>query len=117
MQGKSLYDFYEHAVLPQFGVAAVGISWSGSQNTGPDESVHYFSVGGSDFALIFEDYDGLGRNDAYIRENVLEHHVDYEFVNPASNSGCLPSYDGFRLPAPSKYCKNVTGNFTLIKLL
>ena len=116
MHDKSLYDFYECTVLPQFGLKNVAITWSGSQQTGPDEFAHYFKLNKIDYALIFEDYDGSGRDDDYIRENVLERHTDYEFVEPTSDTGSSPTYDGFHLPAPSMYCENVTGSFTLIKM-
>lgn len=117
MKDKSLHDFYQHTVLPQFSIKSVSIVWTGCQQTGPDEFAHYFKLNTVDYALIFEDYDGLGRNDDYIREHVLEHHASYAFVNPTSDTSKFPTYDGFRLPAPSQYCENVTGNFTLLKLL
>ena len=117
MRNESLYDFYRHAVLPQFGLKDVNAAWSGSQQTGPDEFAHYFKLDGTEYALIFEDYDGCGRSDEYIREQVLEHHANYEFVQPTSQTDRAPTYDGFRLPAPCMYCVNITGSFTLIKLL
>jgi hypothetical protein len=116
MNGKSLYNFYEYAVLPQFGVKNTIITWNGSQQTGPDESVHYFSVNNTSYALIFEDAGGLGQNDDYIHENVLEQHSSYSFVQPIAATSSAPSYDGFHLPAPYQYCENVTGSFTLLLL-
>lgn len=114
---EALYAFYTHAVLPQFGIQGVTITWNGSQATGPDESAHYFTVDCVDYALIFEDFDGLGRNDAYIRENVIGHHSSYSFVQPIASSATPPSYDGFNLPTPYQYCENITGTFTLIQLV
>lgn len=117
MREESLYDFYEHVVLPQFGFKDLALNWDGSQRTGPDEMAHYFAVDGTDYALIFEDAGGLGQNDAYIRQYVLEHHSSYSFVKPIAASGSSPSYDGLQLPAPCQYCENITGIFTLLKLI
>lgn len=116
MNGKSLYDFYEQVVLPQFGIKNTDIIWSGSQQTGPDESVHYFSIDNTNYGLIFEDAGGLGQNDEYIRENVLEQRSSYIFIQPIAATNSAPSYDGLHLPAPYQYCENVTGSFTLISM-
>lgn len=117
MHEDSLHDFYKYAVLPQFGIKNVPIIWQGSHDTGPDETAHYFKLKEQDYVLIFEDYDGNGRNDAYIKDNVLEYSSLYEFIKPTSQTSNSPSYNGFKLPAPSMYCSGVTGTFTLIKLL
>lgn len=116
MKQDSLYNFYEHAVLPQFGIQDEKITWSGSHRAGGDEFVHYFMQGVIEYALVFEDHVGLGKNEDFIREHVLDNHSGYEIVEPQSQTSDMPSYDGFRLPAPSRYCENVTGNFTLIQL-
>lgn len=116
MNDSSLHEFYEHVVLPQFGIKNTAITWGGSQQIGPDESAHYFVAKGTDYALIFEDAHGLGQNDEYIREHVLERHISYSFVEPIAATEPSPSYDGLHLPAPYQYCKNVTGSFTLIEM-
>ncbi len=51
MDGKSLHDFYERFLLPQFGIKDVQIEWAGSEEVGPDEVVHYFSQNSEDYAL------------------------------------------------------------------
>lgn len=116
MTDKTLCEFYANAVLPQFGMKDFYVTWTGSQQAGPDEFIHYFKINNIDYALIFEDYDGIGRNDDFIRENVLERHTKYEYVEPISATSQSPTYSGFRLPPPSQYCENVTGSFTLLKL-
>jgi hypothetical protein len=117
MEKNSLYNYYQHAVLPQFGIKDTEVNWTNSRRVEADEFVHYFFASSDAFALIFEDYDGLGRNDSFIREHILDDYKGYEFVEPHSATDSAPTYDGFRLPAPSQYCENVTGNFTLLKLL
>ena len=41
MTNEALYDFYKYTVLPQFGLKDADITWAGSQQSGPDEFVHY----------------------------------------------------------------------------
>ena len=110
MEGKSLYDFYERVVLPQFGVEGA-VLWHRSELVGPDETAHYFSVGKQGYILIFEDYCMLGKDPLYIREHVTTE--KYRFVQPVSKTYDPPSW-GFRLLAPYHYCANVTGTFTLL---
>jgi hypothetical protein len=116
MQDKPLYVFYEKAVLPQFGIKDTAITWDGSQDVGPDETVHYFQIGKQQYALVFEDYDGKGRDSAFIKEHVAIRSPKFTFVEPEAETNSSPSYDGFRLPTPYQYCHNVTGTFTLLKL-
>lgn len=104
-------------MLPQFGLDGEQVAWGGYRRIEGDEFVHYFSRQGSDYALIFEDHDGLGRNDQFIKEHILGAYAAYEFVNPISMTGNAPTYDGFRLPTPSVYAEGVTGSFTLLQLL
>lgn len=113
----SLHAFYAYAVLPQFGIDQTQIKWESAEALGGDESLHRFEVDRQTYALIFEDYDGLGRNDAFIQDKVLQDGKSYEFVEPVSSSGSAQTYDGFRLPSPSRYCPNITGSFTLIRFI
>jgi hypothetical protein len=117
MNPATLHQFYQFAVLPQFAMQDCHISWGESKLGDGDEAIHYFACEGAEYALIFEDYDGLGRNDAYIRHHVLGRFAAYEFVKPTSATNKAPTYDGFRLSTPSVYCDGVTGNFTLLRLL
>ena len=115
MQGKSLYEFYEKVLLPQFGIENVSIEWSNSDDVGPDETVHYFSTNTADYALIFEDYGGFGRDEKFVKENVKLKTDSFEYVHPTSHTDYAPSYP-VKFPVPSKYCVNVTGMFTLVNL-
>lgn len=122
MHGKSLYDFYEKFLLPQFGIGDNPIEWASSEDIGSDETVHYFSTYSSnltiypeDYALIFEDYVGLGSTESFVREHVKLKNNSFEYVNPTSYSDSAPSYN-VTFPTPSKYCVNVTGAFTLVLL-
>ena len=115
MEGKSLYDFYESFLLPQFGIKDVKVEWSDSEDVGPDESIHYFSANANDYALIFEDCGGFGCADYWVKENVKLKDGNFEYVNPTSNSNHAPSYR-VKFPTPYQYCVNVTGSFTLVKL-
>ena len=115
MNGKSLYNFYENVLLPQFGIRDTQIEWNSSEDVGPDEVVHYFSANSEDYALIFEDYDGLGRTETFVIENVKLKSDDFEYVSPTSHSDVPPSYP-VKFPPPYQYCVNVTGTFTLVKL-
>lgn len=115
MDGKSLYDFYEKLLLPQFGIKDMQVEWNSSEDVGPDEVVHYFSANSEDYALVFEDYDGLGRTEAFVKENVKLKSDTFEYVNPSSHTDVPPSYQ-IKFPTPYQYCVNVTGTFTLVKL-
>lgn len=115
MNGKAVYKFYERVLLPQFGIKDVLIEWKGSDDVGPDEMVHYFSTSASAYALVFEDYDGLGRMESFIRENVKLRGDNFEYVLPVSYSDFSPSYP-IKFPTPYQYCDNVTGMFTLVRL-
>lgn len=115
MESPSLYQFYEKVVLPQFGIKNAAIDWKDSQNI-VNESVHYFQIDKQSYALIFEDFDGKGRDPAFIREYVAIRSPKYSFVNPTAQATNPPSYDGFQLPTPFEYCFNVTGTFTLLEL-
>src|SRR2546428_189792 len=81
MEGKSLYDFYERAVLPQFGIEDT-VVWHRSESVGRDEVAHNFSVGKQWYILIFEDYGGLGKDPFYIEQHVTTE--KYRFVEPVS---------------------------------
>lgn len=116
MHGKPLYTFYEKAVLTQFGIKNMQITWEGSQDIGPDETVHYFSIGKQTYALMFEDYGRKGQDTAFIKEHVAIRNPNFKFVEPKAGTSNPPSYDGFHLPVPYHYCHNVTGTFTLIEL-
>lgn len=117
MEQDSLYNFYEHAVLPQFGINDPSIVWRGSRRVEGDEFAHSFQSQGQDYILFFEDYADGPLSEAYIEKNLLPSGATFNFIEPTSHSNIPPSYDGFRLAAPSQYCENVTGVFTLLKLV
>jgi hypothetical protein len=116
MDKKFYQEFYTKAVLPQFGFNDAKVAWGAHKRVGPDEFAWAFEIDGTDYILIFEDYDGLGRHEEYIRENVTGK-AKFTFVEPTSKSLVAPSYNGFKLPVPYKYIEHITGTFTLIKLL
>lgn len=115
MDGKSLYDFYEKALLPQFGIKDQQIVWKGSSVAGPDEEVHYFAVASDEYALIFEDAGGLGSNEAFVKEVVDLPNGKFEYIKPISHSDYSLSYP-ITFPVPYDYCYNITGMFTLVKI-
>jgi len=110
-----IYDFYEHAVLPQFGYKNRQTVWTESYRIEADEFAHAVDIDSVPHILIWEDYQGLGSNVDFLKDHVTNG-ASFEFIEPLSQTGAFPSYDGFRLPTPSQYCENVTGTFTLIKL-
>lgn len=114
---QTLHKIYTYLILPQFGINNCDITWQPAEILGPDESLHHFYTLNRSFALIFEDYQGLGSNERFIADKVLKSDQPCKLVVPISTTTISPFYDGLRLPAPSQYCKNVTGSFTLIKLL
>jgi hypothetical protein len=114
---EALHAFYAHAVLPQFGLHRHDIAWQPAQELDGDESLHRFSTDERSFALIFEDHQGLGNNEAFIKNTALDDGASFRFIAPISETSISPSYDGFRLPAPSQHCHNATGTFTLIEVL
>ena len=113
---RTLYDFYTHAVLPQFGITDATVIWQDTEQLGPDEFLYRFRIDNERYALVYEDYDGLGRADAFIREKVVHEGQDYQFVQPVSQSNTNPSYDGFKLRPPSQYIEGITGTLTLIRI-
>lgn len=114
MQGEHLYNYYEQAVLPQFGLNTPPYEWLESRRIAGDEIVHIFRVGEQKYTLLFEDYAGSALSGDYVREHIIDSSGSFDFVEPTSQSSMPPSYDGFKLAAPSRYCENVTGIFTLI---
>lgn len=101
--------------MPQFGIKDKEINWDESEDVGPDEVVHYFSIGVDDYALIFEDFGGLGSSEAFVKEHVKLKNGSFEYVAPTSHTDNSPSYP-VKFPTPYQYCVNVTGTFTLVKL-
>lgn len=115
---RELYAFYAYAVLPQFGIEEIEIHWETTEALDDDDvSIHRFNTDQGSYALIFEDYDGFGRNESCIKDYILSDDQRFEFILPLSATESSPSYDGFHLPPPSKYCADITGTYTLIKLL
>ncbi|HKX72938.1 MAG TPA: hypothetical protein VJM32_02915 [Candidatus Saccharimonadales bacterium] len=119
MADEHLQSFYTSAVLPQFGIEDDAITWEASRELGPDELTFRFKSEGQTYVLIFEDYFGLGRSEDFIKEHLDFSKGEYEFMPPlsAEDKDRLPSYVGFKLPVPFKYCEGVTGTFTLLKVL
>ena len=109
------HQFYEYVLLPQFGMEDGGFNWKRCEVVGPDEKVHYFTFKEIDFALIYEDYDGLGRTSKFIEDNVKLVHSHFEYIQPTSKSDVAPSYP-VKFPAPSKFADSITGMFTLVRI-
>lgn len=85
MEGTPLYEFYSKALMPQFGFINADITWIGSVTLRPDEVAHYFTIGIIEYVLIFEDYDGLGRNEQFIKDAVIKPGQKHEFIVPVSH--------------------------------
>jgi len=115
MKSEYIYAFYEYALLPQFGIENERIAWQGSHQLGPDETAHFFSTDAYDFILIFEDYDGLGRDPSFIEETLKLKNDVYTYVTPKPHSNASPSLR-LTLPTPYKYAPNITGSFTLLRM-
>lgn len=111
-----LVSFYEAAVLPQFGIEGAQIDWGERTRLGPDEFYCDFRINEKEYGLIFEDYQDLGQNPAYIEDELGLRKDQYEFVLPISATHIPPSYAGFRMPTPYKYVEGVTGTFTLLRV-
>ncbi len=113
----ALYSFYSHAVLPEFGFTeGKDINWINSRCIEADEFAHTLTINSMPHILIWEDYEGIGSNQEFVTTHVCNG-AKFEYIIPVSQTDISPSYDGFRLDSPSQYCENVTGTFTLIKLL
>ncbi len=115
MNSKSLYEFYSKVLLPQFGFEGEDIHWRTSADVGPNESVHYFSIGETEYALLFEDAGGLWNDIKFVKDHVKLKRENFEYIQPVSFSDISPSYP-IMFPAPFQYCENITGKFTLIKI-
>ena len=121
MDQQALHQFYEYALLPQFGFTrGPGFIWHKSVKIGPDETAHHFSRtnadGTDDYVLIYEDFQGLGRVEAYVREHVELRGRDFEYIPAMSPPDISPSLR-LDVPTPSQYAPNVLGTFTLIRLI
>jgi hypothetical protein len=111
-----LHAYYTTAVLPQFGITADNIQWINCRTLGPDEFAHAFTLDWQRYILIFEDYDGLGRDPEFIDETLDLRPQDFEYIVPTSDTNSSPSYTGFHPPTTYKYVEGVTGTFTLLKV-
>lgn len=116
MDDKFYQIFYTKAVLPQFGLKGLDVVWGERKSLGPDESAWPFRIWESHYVLIYEDYDGLGRSEEFVKEHITGS-KKFDFVSPMSKTSTAPSYGGFHLPAPYKYVRDITGTFTIIKLV
>lgn len=77
-------DFYEAAVLPQFGINDFAIQWGESERLGPNENCVRFWIEGCEYILISEDYRDLGSSPFYIKNYLGLADHEYEFVWPMS---------------------------------
>jgi hypothetical protein len=116
MDEKFYQMFYSKAVLPQFGIKTLDVVWGERRVLGPDESAWPFRIWDTQYILIYEDYQGLGNKRDYVKEKVVGSDK-FEYVEPTSKTSAPPSYNFFHLPAPYKYVRDITGTFTLVKLL
>ena len=116
MDEKFYQMFYAKAVLPQFGLQGTDAVWGERRVLGLDESAYPFRIWDARYILIYEDYQGLGRNPDYIKKEVAGSDK-FEYVEPTSKTSSSPSYSGFHLPVPYQYVRDITGSFTLIRLL
>jgi hypothetical protein len=116
MDDKFYQILYNKVVLPQFGMRGTEVVWGRRKALGPDESAWPFRIWDSHYVLVYEDYQGLGSNEQYVKDHVTSARP-FEFVLPTSKTTISPSYDGLHFPVPYQYVKDITGTFTLIRLL
>jgi hypothetical protein len=116
MKPEYLYAFYEYTLLPQFDIESEEIGWQKSIEIGPDETAHFFFTLTHSFVLIFEDYDGLGRDPSFIEETLSLKDGEYIFVSPKVDLMTAPSIH-FIPQTSYKYAPGITGTFTLLRLL
>jgi hypothetical protein len=110
--------FYAQAVLPQFGIKDADVVWGEQRRLGGDEAAFFFRLDSDAYVLVYEDHGGLGKNENFIRDQVFGgDEKQFEFVQPIAQTSSSPSYDGFKLPAPSQYAPMITGVYTLVKLV
>jgi hypothetical protein len=121
---RSLCDFYTHAILPQFGIKDVEVTWYCSELLTPgDEAIFKFETSGKRYALIFLDnHSGREATDAYdafIQNNVLTKGQAHSFIPPKSRSSTdrSPAYDGFDLAGFAFYCPYITGTYILVQII
>lgn len=111
------HDFYEAAVLPQFGINDFEIEWGEPERLGPDENCVRFWIEGCAYILISEDYKDLGSSPFYIKNHLGLAENEYEFVWPTSYSETAPSFSGFKPTfTPYRYVRGVTDTFTLLRV-
>lgn len=115
MKLEYLYAFYEYVLLPQFGINNQPVAWHRSTQLGPDETAHYFAIGTTFYILIFEDFDGLGRNSEFIQSTLGLSPNTYQFIPPEAHTANPPSFS-FKLETPYRYAAEITGTFTLLQL-
>lgn len=114
----ALEEFYQKVILPQFDVEKKmdNVVWVGHSTIGPDADAHHFRIGQKEYALIFEDYPGLG--DEGIQEEVAaswQRIVRIGLTGHDDASTKVLSFGPAELP--SKYVHNVTGYFSLVEIV
>ncbi len=113
MNDKFLEDFYEYAVLPEFGIERTeDVIWSKHERLGPDDFAHYFSVNKWDYVLIFRDYDVF--TDKELKSLIK---IEYRHLNYIETiSGTSKLHSDSILPKQNKYTENITGTFVLLRI-
>lgn len=116
MDDASLHNFYKYTILPQFGISSESIEWGDSKRIEGDEFIHPFVIGSTSYILLFEDYVDSGCTTEYINGYILPPGAKFKFVEPIAHTILSPSYDSRQLTAQARYCENITGVFTLLKI-
>lgn len=114
MNEKSLKNFYEKAIIPQFDLVPNGLVWGEHKKLGPDEDAFYFTHASMGYILIWEDFNGAGESPAFIEQTLGLTEKEFEFMKPIATE-YFPSIR-IRFGETYAFVQFVTGSFTLLKL-
>jgi hypothetical protein len=110
---KLLEDFYEYAILPEFGIERTeDIIWSKHERIGPDDYAHYFSIDSEHYVLVFRDYDVF--LDEELKKLIKTRNGKFHYIE--TFSGEKKFHFKSIPPKENKYIENITGTFVLLKI-
>ena len=114
---QTLEELYEKVIVPQFAIEddLAGIVWRGHSTIGPDADAHHFFIGKKEYALVFEDYPGLGV--VGIHDEVAAPWQQVMCVGLTGHEDEAEELWFGPKELPAKYVHNVTGYFTLVRIV
>ena len=122
MESSALHQFFEYAILPQFGISNQKIEWKIDERIGyDDDDAHYFNIDHGNYAdehvLIFRDYGDFSSYE--VIQKIRLPRQSFTYIDPLHDQGYkekFPHTFVFMPDVTFLYVPNVTGYFTLIRV-